>query len=586
MNRDFIKKQVRAALLVLVERGVLSAEIPPFQIEVPKDRAHGDFSTSVALMLAKAAGLKPREIAEKIQQVLPDAKNIIMKTEIAGPGFINFFLFPAARFSVVTEVLAAGKKYGESKNAAGERVLLEFVSTNPTGPLHVGHGRQGAFGAVVANLLETQGIVVTREYYVNDAGRQMDILAVSVWLRYLAILQPATFSFPSSGYCGEYVTDIAQSLHARHEHAFGMPPEKVFSDLPLDEPQGGDREIYIDALVARMKSLLGSANYEIVFLFALDTVMADIREDLEISGVWFDNWFSERAFTRTDAVDKTIQALSARGLTYEKEGALWFRATEFNDEKDRVLRRSNGAHTYFANDLAYHADKFARGFDRVIDIFGADHHGYLARMKAGLQALGISPERLTFLLLQFVMLYRKGEQVQMSTRSGSFITLRELREEAGADATRFFYLQRRAEQHVDFDLDLAKAESDENPVYYIQYAHARICSVFRQLAEKGMTWTPGLLEPGLLSDPHEEALAGLLAHYPDMLSGAAGKYEPQILTSYLRELANGFHGYYNACVFLVEEKTLRDARLSLIAAVRQVIVNGLELLGISAPEKM
>ncbi len=593
MNKQYIQELVEKAILHLQQSQVLPSDMlvpQSIQIDIPKDRQHGDYATNVALILAKLAKRNPRDMAALIIEAvntLPTRQHL-GKIEVAGPGFINFFLDHEARHRVITDILTLGEKYGWTQAKQGQRILVEFVSTNPTGPLHVGHGRQGAYGSVVAAMLATQGYEVTREYYINDAGRQMDILAASVWVRYLEPLFPE-IPFPANAYRGEYVIDIANALRVEHGKSFVFPLERILTDLPLDAAAGGDSEQYIDALIARMKTLLGDAQYEILFQFTLNYVMEDIRDDLAASGVQFESWFSERAFTRTDAIDRTIAQLQAQGLTFEQEGALWFRATAFGDEKDRVLQRANGARTYFANDLAYHVNKFERGFDQVIDIFGADHHGYLPRMRAGLRAFGISPERISFLLLQFVTLYRQGEQVQMSTRSGSFVTLRELREEVGADATRFFYLQRRGTQHIDFDLDLAKSESNENPVYYIQYAYARICSVFRQLKEKNLAWdfsVDSQLLPIHLGNSHETELLAILANYPERLANAANHCEPQILTNYLRELVHAFHGYYNACQFIVDDAALRHARLALIAAVRQVIANGLGLLGISTPEKM
>ena len=358
--------------------------------------------------------------------------------------------------------------------------------------------------------------------------------------------------------------------------------------MPLDEPAGGDKEIYIDALIVRVKALLGEVTYRAVFDLVLSTIQANIKEDLAEFGVHYQSWFSERDFVKGDAVDKNIEILQEKGVVYEREDALWFRSTDFDDEKDRVLVRSNGVRTYFANDFAYHVNKFERGFDHAIDIFGADHHGYIPRMKAGLTARGIAKDRLTYLLVQFVTLYRGGQQVQMSTRSGSFVTLRELREEVGNDAARFFYVMRKCEQHIDFDLDLAKSKSNENPVYYIQYAHARICSVFKQLREKSMSYDPsqGGRNLHLLKEPQELQLISTLGKYQTALTNAAVQHEPHILTNYLRDIATDFHGFYNAHPFLVEDESLRQARLTLVSATRQILVNGLKLIGVSTPEQM
>lgn len=414
----------------------------------------------------------------------------------------------------------------------------------------------------------------------------MDILTVSIWLRYLALCGEQIV-FPANAYRGDYVIDIAKAIHGIHGSHFLVPASQVYAGLPPDEPQGGDKEIYIDAIIAQAKRLLAD-QYETVFTLGLDNVLGDIREDLAEFGVHYDNWFSEREFVATDVVDKLLEKLKDSGHVYEKDGALWFRSTDFKDEKDRVLVRSNGQRTYFANDVAYHLSKFERGFDIVIDIFGADHHGYVPRMKAAMEASGINPERLLHLLLQFVTLYRGGSQVQMSTRSGTFVTLRELREEVGNDAARFFYVMRKSEQHIDFDLDLAKAQSNENPVYYVQYAYARICSVFKQLAERQLLFDEanGVSHLNLLTQPQEQQLLNALSRYPEVITSAALQYEPHQLTNYVRDLAADFHAYYNSHQFIVEEASLRDARLALVAATRQTLLNGFNLLGISAPESM
>lgn len=488
---------------------------------------------------------------------------------------------------VVAQVLKQGEQFGRNNLGQGQQVIVEFVSANPTGPLHVGHGRGAAFGATLANLLVASGFDVSREYYVNDAGRQMNILAVSVWLRYL-ILAGQEIIFPANGYRGDYVMDIAQGILDEHGHDFVYPWGTVVQDLPPDEPQGGDKEIYIDAVISRAKALLGEQDFKLFHKHALDSVLGDIKEDLAEFGVEFDCWFSEQSLLDEGNIEKGIQALKAGGHTYEKEGALWFRATDFGDEKDRVLVRANGHTTYFASDVAYHWNKYDRGFARVVDIFGADHHGYVTRVKAAVKALGHDDNAVDVLLVQFAILYRGGERVQMSTRSGSFVTLRELREEVGNDAARFFYVTRKPEQHMDFDLDLAKSESSDNPVYYIQYAHARISSVLRQLKERNLSWDEnvGLQHIELLTEPQETGLMTLISRYPEVIEASAKACEPHQLAYYLRELANGLHSYYNAIQLLCEQDTLRSARLCLLTAVRQVLRNGLRLLGVSTPESM
>lgn len=582
--KNHIEKLILTALSEVQTQHQITIENIKIQIDNTKDKKHGDLTTNIALLLGKQ--MNPRELAKIIVNALPPSTNIT-KVEIAGPGFINFFLTPQAQHSVIKDILAQGEKFGHTTKGQGHRVIVEFVSSNPTGPLHVGHGRHAAFGAVVSDLLAAQGFNVYKEYYINDAGRQMDILAVSVWLRYLMQLGE-TFPFPDNGYKGHYVNDIASKLFQTHAKEFSVTANSLLENLPKDEKDGGDKEIYIDAVIERAKTLLGENKYKIILNHSLELILDDIRSDLAEFGVRFDNWLSEKSFVESQQVDRIIQELIKKGYTYEREGALWFRSTDFQDEKDRVLQRKNGQRTYFANDLAYHINKFERGFDRAIDVFGSDHHGYVPRMKAGLQAWGIPGDKLTYVLLQFVTLFRGGQQAQMSTRSGSFVTLRELRDEVGNDAARFFYVMRKSDQHVDFDLDLAKSQSNENPVYYIQYAHARICSVFRQLPEKKQTYSQeeGCEHLDLLTQPQEVQLIALLVRYPEAIEHAARQFEPHSLTQYLRELAASFHGYYNTHQFLVEETDLRNARLVLIQATRQVLANGLKLLGVSAPDTM
>ena len=559
---------------------------PNILVERTRDRAHGDFASNLAMTLAKAARCKPRELAEKMVDVIETGDDIT-KIEIAGPGFINFYLGPDAWHSVIGDILEQGNSYGLSTIGAGKRIQVEFVSANPTGPLHVGHGRGAAYGAAVADLLEAVGYEVHREYYVNDAGRQMDILAASVYLRYLDLCGEEV-TFPVNGYKGDYVWDIGATLHRENGDALRHPIQEVFRDVPPDEPAGGDKELHVDAIIASCQSLLGAANYRKVFDEGLNAILHNIRQDLKEFGVVYDEWFSERSLTDSQAVEKAIERLQQTGHVYEKDGALWFRSTDFGDEKDRVVVRDNGQSTYFASDIAYHANKLERGYDRVIDVWGADHHGYVPRVKAALQAIGDDPERLDVLLVQFAILYRNGEKAQMSTRSGEFVTLRELRNEVGNDAARFFYVMRKCEQHMDFDLDLAKSQSNDNPVYYIQYAHARVKSVMRQLQEKQFEWdrTAGSKGLSMLTETHEQELMISLSRYPEVLEAAALNHEPHQLTYYLRELANDFHTYYNAHTFLVDDSTLRNARLNLIEATRQVIANGLGLLGVSAPDSM
>ncbi len=582
-----IQKLVTQALERIAATGIIPEDqIPQPVIERARDARFGDFACNVAMVLAKVARTRPRDLAEKLVAVLPKSE-LVEKVEIAGPGFINFYLSPTAYHSLIPHILEQGHDFGRSLLGGGRRVQVEFVSANPTGPLHVGHGRGAAYGAVVADLLQAVGFDVHREYYVNDAGRQMDILATSVWLRYLGLCDEE-LSFPSNGYRGDYVWDIAAALHREHGDGYRFSAQQVFAGLPADEPQGGDKESHIDALIGRARQLLGDNRYRFVFELALNTILDDIREDLELFGVHYDEWYSERSLTESGAVNRALERLRSAGHLYEKEGALWFRSTSFGDEKDRVIERENGQTTYFASDIAYHMDKLERGFDRVIDVWGADHHGYIPRVNAALEALGADPSKLDVLLVQFANLYRAGEKVQMSTRSGSFVTLRELRKEVGRDAARFFYVMRKCEQHLDFDLDLAKSQSSDNPVYYVQYAHARISSVLRQAAEKGLEVESdtGVANLGRLVENHELALLNRLSRYQEVVEASALNEEPHQLTHYLRELANDLHTYYNACQFLVDDRALRDARVKLVMAVQQVLRNGLNLLGVSAPERM
>jgi len=582
-----LEKLVAQALQRLHEDGILSEPFEgQIQITHTKNKDHGDFACNVAMQLAKLARRNPREIAQALIERLP-AMEALVKTEIAGPGFINFFIDPSAGRSVIGTVLESGEAYGRSEVGKGQRVQVEFVSANPTGPLHVGHGRGAAYGATVADLLEAIGCEVHREYYVNDAGRQMDILATSVWLRYLE-LAGEELVFPSNGYKGDYVWDIGATLHREHGDDYRHSIVDVYEGVPADEPEGGDKEEHIDALIAKAKQLLGDNRYRYVFELGLNTILDNIRADLEAFGVTYEEWYSERGLTESGAVNKMLERLRDSGHVYEKDGALWFKSSDFGDEKDRVVQRDNGQTTYFASDIAYHMEKLERGFDHVIDVWGADHHGYVPRVRAALRALGDDDSKLEVLLVQFANLYSQGEKMQMSTRSGEFVTLRELRQEVGADAARFFYVMRKCEQHLDFDLDLAKSQSSDNPVYYIQYAHARIHSVLRQLEEKGMShdMAVGAQHLDLLTESHEEDLINRLGRFPEVVEAAALNREPHQLVHFLRDLANAFHTYYNAHQFLVETEELRSARLNLCLAARQVLSNGLRLLGVSAPEEM
>jgi arginyl-tRNA synthetase len=566
-----MKEQLHAlleqSLASLVVDGVLSEVPDNIRIDHSKDKTQGDFASNIALVLSKQAKCAPKVLAEKIVANLADSTEI-EKTEIAGPGFINFFMSQGSNSSVIDQIIDQSNEYGMSDFGVNQRVLLEFVSANPTGPLHVGHGRGAAYGATVANLLRAIGFEVDNEYYVNDAGRQMDILATSVYLRYIE-----TDKFPDNGYKGSYIFDIAKQVN-------GIEKFDIFDGVSADEKDGGDKEKHIDDLIANCKVLLGD-DYKTIFDLAIDGILSGIKTDLAEFGVDYKQWFSEQSLVDSGLSKTTIEALQASGHIYEQDGALWFKTTDFGDDLDRVVVRDNGMHTYFASDIAYHLEKFERGYDKIINIWGADHHGYIARVKASVTALGNDADKLEILLVQFANLYRGGEKVAMSTRSGSFVTLEELRNEVGNDAARFFYVLRKSEQHMDFDLDLAKSKTNENPVFYIQYAHARICSVLKQ-----NTGDSSAVDLSLLNNEAETALIKQLNRYKDVLQSSALNYEPHVLAYYLRELAGDFHSYYNSSEFLVEDATLKNSRLQLISAVKQVISNGLGLLGVSAPDSM
>ena len=582
-----IEELILQAVETLKAEGTLGLDISPtITIERTRDAQHGDFASNLALVLAKPAKTNPRQLAEKIIAALP-GDDVVLKVELAGPGFINFFINPNAQYGIVRQIHDQGRTFGLSTVGAGKKVQVEFVSANPTGPLHVGHGRGAAYGSAVADLLAAVGFDVQREYYVNDAGRQMDILAASIWLRYLEDCGESV-PFPSNAYRGDYVRDIASDTHRNAGNEYRRPIELVLEAIPPDEPQGGDKDVHIDALIARMKTLLGPSLYREFFQIGLDTILEDIKLDLVEFGVDYQQWFSERQLMDDGSVEAALERLRVGGHLYEQDGATWFASSRLGDEKDRVVVRENGQYTYFASDIAYHMHKLDRGFDQIIDIWGADHHGYVPRVRAAIQALGADESKLKVLLVQFAVLYRGEERVQMSTRSGEFVTLRQLRNEVGKDAARFFYVMRRSEQHMDFDLKLATSKSNENPVFYVQYAYARVCSVLRQLDEKG--WERNLLQGmdnlAKLTEEHEVLLLGTLARYPEVLERAALQHEPHQLIHFLRDLAHEFHTYYNAHQFLVDNADIRNARLNLVCAVKQVLANGLGLLNINAPESM
>ena len=581
--KDQLQDLIKKCIQDLISKGILIEMPPNVRLDHTKDNSHGDYATNIALMLSKQAKMNPVDLAKIIVDQLEES-SFINKIEIAGPGFINFFISNESSSSVVSEIIDQGALYGSSEIGQGKKVLLEYVSANPTGPLHVGHGRGAAYGATISNLLRAVGFKVDNEYYVNDAGRQMDILAVSIYLRYLSLCGE-NLRFPDNGYQGQYIKDIAQVIYDSSGEEFYKKLDLIFANVSKDGSEGGDKESHIDGLIENSKSILGDS-FRAIFQVGIESILGGIKSDLSEFGVVFEKWFSEQSLIDTGLSESCISKLKESQKVYEKDGALWFKTTNYGDEKDRVVVRDNGNHTYFASDIAYHFDKFERGYDKIINVWGADHHGYISRVKASIDALGHSPDKLEILLVQFANLYRGGSKVQMSTRSGSFVTLEDLRKEVGNDAARFFYILRKSEQHMDFDLDLAKSKTNENPVYYIQYAHARICSVFRQANEKEMEVDHSQANLSLLTEGIEKNIIKELSRYKSVLESSAIQYEPHQLAYYLRDLSTHFHSYYNACKFIVEDKHLTQARLSLIHATRQILINGLSILGVSAPESM
>ncbi len=547
-----------------------------------KQASHGDYSCNLAMQLAKPLHKNPREIASLLINALPPSP-YLEKVEVAGAGFINLFLKNSAKQQYLRSVLQSKNAFGRSNYGQEKKIQVEFVSANPTGPLHVGHGRGAAIGASLSNILTAAGFSVSREFYVNDAGRQMDILTLSTWLRYLE-LNAIYIPFPQNAYQGDYVKTMAKLIHQAHAQRYVHQPEILLQGLPATTQETAvNTDEQLDQLIANTKKILGQ-DYAYIHNFVLTEQLGDCRNDLMEFGVEFDTWFSEQSLFDNGLVAHTIELLQKKHYLYQQDGATWFRSTDFGDEKDRVVQRENGQFTYFASDIAYHLNKFERGFDHVINLWGADHHGYIPRVKGALQALGLDSDKLEIALVQFAVLYRDGKKAPMSTRSGEFVTLRELRQEVGKDAARFFYVMRKSDQHLDFDLDLAKSQSNDNPVYYVQYAHARVCSVLAQ-------WDgdmDDLIEANTeaLSSPVELALLQKLIDFPDTVEIAAKEFSPHLIAFYLRELASEFHSYYNSTRFLVTEISLQHARLALIASIRQVLRNGLRLLGVSTPDKM
>jgi arginyl-tRNA synthetase len=533
---------------------VTTPDCPPVVLDVTKQKAHGDYACTLGLILARLEGKKPRDTARMLVRHLSDPQGVLEKVEVAGPGFINLTVRPAWWRRVVNEVAIEGERYGRSHIGDGKRIQIEYVSANPTGPLHVGHGRWAAFGSALARLLQAAGYTVETEFYINDAGRQVKLLALSVYAKYQQILGIA-IPDPEDGYRGEHIGRLAQRYLDRYGKGDGGRPAEECLD--------------------RFRR------------FALEEMLAEIREDLEQFGIRFDSWYSEATLFETGVVERTLEELSRKGHLYEKDGAVWFRSTAYGDDKDRVVRKEDGEYTYLASDIAYHQNKLSRGFDRLINIWGADHHGYVARMEAVVQALGHPKDRLAIRIGQLVSLLRSGRPVAMSKRAGEYVTLRDVVSEVGRDAALYFFLMRKLDTHLEFDLELAKRQSTENPVYYVQYAHARLSSVMRQAGERGITpLTEDRVDLDRLTLPEEMDLLRQLAQYPDLVEGAAEALEPHRLIFYLQDLAALLHHYYFQHRILSEDDSLTQARLALTRAVRTVLRNGLGILGVAAPDRM
>lgn len=546
---------VTRTVATCVEKGLLPpVSLSAVEIEVPANPEHGDYSSNAAMVLASQAKQNPRKIAGVIRENISDPGGLFEKIEIAGPGFLNFYIQGDIWRKVIATVLREDDQYGASEAGQGKLVQVEFVSANPTGPLHIGHARGAVVGDALANLLIVAGYAVSREYYINDAGNQMNNLGNSVWHRYREVLGEI-IEFPENGYQGDYIKDIAAGIIAKEGRKY----------LTANESE----------TISYFNQVAGGQ------------ILEEIRQDLKDFGVVFDQYFSERELYKDNGVANLLAKLQSEGFIYSDGETLWFKTTDFGDEKDRVVIRKNGEPTYFAADIAYHQNKFERGFDMLIDIWGADHHGYMPRLWAAIQALGHVKEDLKIILVQLVSLLRGGEPVAMSTRSGSFVTLREVLDEVGKDAARYNFLMRRSDSQLDFDLELAKKQSNENPVYYVQYAHARICSILRMATERGIALADvNGIHVSLLNEPEELVLMKMMARYPEMLEGAAKALEPHRVTFYLNDLAGAFHSYYNKNKVMTDNAALTDARLVFVSAIRVVFANGLKLLGVGAPEKM
>ena len=579
--KDNIKKTLSQILEDLYSQ--IEPEVKNLKISIQdnKEKEHGDLATNIAMVLAKPLKKNPKEIAEEIKQnFVLDEK--IIKIEVAGPGFLNFFLSKDSHGEILEQIQKENKDFGKS-GSKQSKVLIEYVSSNPTGPLHIGHGRGAVFGSVLSSLLEEAGFEVDQEYYVNDFGRQMNILATSVWIRYCQLFS-SEIKMMQQGYQGDYLIPIAKKLKDEKSDSLFKIEESLIQKLNSEDQD----DEFTDQLVESLRVIL-KEEFQYIREFALSEILHLIKADLEQCGVHHNAWFSESSLYGNDGstdskVDVSIEELKSRGFIYEEGGAIWFKSSSLGDDKDRVLKRGNGEYTYFASDVAYHLDKYDRGYDRVINVWGSDHHGYLPRVRAAMDACDRDINKLEVIFIQFANLVKGGKKVSMSTRSGDFITLNELMNEVTTEAARFFYINRKADQHLEFDLDLAKEQSKDNPLYYIQYAHARICSVLRKAENEFEDFDS--VDLALLGSEKEIEILKLLRQYPQLIERSAKAGEPHLLCYFLRDLSGVFHSYYNSEKFLIEDKELMTSRLFLLKGVKQVIANGLRVLGIKAPEKM
>ncbi len=569
--KNIIKDLIIKSLSKIDKSSNISIE--SIEVSICKDKKFGDFSSNVSMKFAHLYDLKPRDLARKIIHEIEENDNIL-KIEVAGPGFINFFVSKNTQFEIIEKILEDKTSFGKNKEGNNKKILIEFVSANPTGPLHVGHGRGAAFGDCLSNILKENGYEISKEYYVNDAGKQIDILTLSVLQRYHELIDNNYDFNYEDLYKGEYVWDIAAEIHRKHEKNFFI---ENLNSMKINN---------IDDYISSVKNILSEKKFNEVKNLAVNFIQVNIKKTLILSGINFDSWFFESSLLRDNNLKKVISFLSNNNHTYEKDNALWFKSQQIGDEKDRVLIKENKDHTYLSTDIAYHKNKVERKFNKVINIWGADHHGYVPRIKGAFNIFSKGESDLIILLVQFANLFRGKDKISMSTRSGNFVTLEQLLKEVGKDATRFFYIARKSDQHMDFDIELAKSNNSNNPVYYIQYAHARICSIFKQSIENGMQFSFNKDYLELLSKEEEMKIIKKLSSYPDIIKKSAEKYEPHLLTNYMRELAQEIHSYYNKFQILVDDSKLRNARLALIEASRYVLKNSGRIIGINMPDKM